>query len=65
MNTSSAAKGLFDPDMELNMGYGTAPSQQAEIDRYLAEGEKGALTVHFRQGKHLLERHFRVTTRCS
>lgn len=59
MNTSSAAKGLFDPDMELNMGYGTAPSQQAEIDRYLAEGEKGALTVHFRQGKHLLERHFR------
>lgn len=59
MATSSAAKGLFDPDMELNMGYGTAPSQQAEIDRYLAEGEKGALTVHFRQGKHLLERHFR------
>lgn len=59
MNTASAAKGLFDPDMDLNMGYGTAPSQQAEIDRYLAEGEKGALTVHFRQGKHLLERHFR------
>ena len=59
MNTASAAKGLFDPDMELNMGYGTAPSQQAEIDRYIFEGEKGALTVHFRQGKHLLERHFR------
>lgn len=52
-------EGSVRPDMDLNMGYGTAPSQQAEIDRYLAEGEKGALTVHFRQGKHLLERHFR------
>lgn len=54
----ATSHGLFDLDMPLNMGKGTESASQSELEKFIAAGEKGALKVHFRQGKSLLERHF-------
>lgn len=59
MQTASGVKALFDPNMELNMGCGTEPEQQREIDKYIAAGEQGALTVHFRQSRYRIDRYFK------
>lgn len=53
------SKGLFDPDMQLDMGRSTQRERQAEIDDYIAEHEVGALSLYFKQGKQDIERYFR------
>lgn len=51
--------GLFDLDMPLNMGKGTEPARQSEVEEFIAAGEEGALKVHFPQGKSDIRRYFR------
>lgn len=59
MHAQSVSPGLFDPDMPLDMGQSADTPRQQDIDKYIADGEAGALMVHFHQGRHDLERHFR------
>lgn len=59
MHAQSVSPGLFDPDMPLDMGQSADTPRQQDIDKYIADGEDGALMVHFHQGRHDLERHFR------
>ena len=49
---------LYDYNMPLNLGRGITNTQQYDLDLFIDENRDDALSVYFRQGSHMVDRHF-------